>query len=110
MEWESESSDDDLDELEGAKLVESPCKGIENEMDLLKQLELEATQTPYKRISNVKLTTKEWRKVEQNQRLGYNGLASWTQRQHQQQACEKAENNKIMQKLIVMYSQRRHQP
>ena len=56
-EWESDSSGDDVDELEGEELVESLRKEIEHEMHLLQELEL----TPYKKISSVKITAKEWK-------------------------------------------------
>jgi hypothetical protein len=36
-EWESESSEDEIDGLEGAELVESLRKEVESEMELLKQ-------------------------------------------------------------------------
>jgi hypothetical protein len=81
--------------LEGADLVESLRKELENELNLLKQ----AAQTPYKKISNANLTARDWKKAEQNRGLGYNGLASRTQRKHRQDAREKAERDKITQKL-----------
>jgi hypothetical protein len=93
-EWESESSEDEVDELEGADLVESLRKEIENELNLLKQ----AAQTPYEKISNGNLTARDWKKAEQNRGLGYNGLASRTQRKHRQDAREKAERDKITRK------------
>lgn len=93
-EWESEESEDEVDELEGADLVESLRKELENELNLLKQ----AAQTPYEKISNANLTARDWKKAEQNQGLGYNGLASRTQRKHRQDAREKAERDKITRK------------
>ena len=93
-EWESEESEDEVDELEGADLVESLRKELENELNLLKQ----AAQTPYEKISNANLTARDWKKAEQNRGLGYNGLASRTQRKHRQDAREKAERDKITRK------------
>jgi hypothetical protein len=61
-EWESEESDDEVDELEGADLVESLRKELKNELNLLKQ----AAQTPYEKISNANLTARDWKKAEQN--------------------------------------------
>jgi len=77
-EWASESSEDEVDELEGADLVESLRKEVENEMDLLKQ----AAETPYEKISNRNLTAKDWKIAEQYRGLGYSGHASRTQRKH----------------------------
>jgi hypothetical protein len=48
--------------LEGADLVESLHKELENELNLLKQ----AAQTPYEKISNANLTARDWKKAEQN--------------------------------------------
>jgi hypothetical protein len=79
-EWESESSEDEIDGLEGAELVESLRKEVESE--LLKQ----AAETPYEKISNGNLTTKDWKRAEQNRGLGYDGHASRTQRKHSQNA------------------------
>jgi len=96
-EWESESSEDEVDELEGDDLVESLRKEIENELNLLKQ----TAQTPYEKINNANLTSKDWKKAEQNRGLGYNGLASRTQRKHRQEEREKAERDKITRKSCV---------
>ena len=51
-EWESELSEDEVDELVGAELVESLHMEIKNEINMLKQ----AAKTPYKKIVNAKLT------------------------------------------------------
>jgi hypothetical protein len=96
-EWESESSENEVNELEGVALVESLQKEIENERNLLKQAA--DLETPYEKINNANLTTKDWKKAEEHQGLGYNGLASRTQRKHQQEAREKAEKDKITRKL-----------
>lgn len=88
---ESESSEDEVDELEGADLVESLRKEIKKRVD-------QATQTPYEKISNGNLTESDWKKAEQNQGLRYNGLASWTQRKHRQNARQKVERDKITRK------------
>ena len=93
-EWESESSEDEVDELEGAELVESLCKEIENEINMLKQ----AAKTPYEKIVNAKLTAKDWKKAEQHRGLGYNGHALRTQRKHRQDERKKAERDKITRK------------
>jgi len=71
--------------------VESLHQEVERKMELLKQ----AAETPYEKISNRNLTTKDWKRAEQNQGLRYDGHASWTQRKHSQNACKKAESDKI---------------
>ena len=64
-EWESESSEDEIEGLEGAELVESLRKEVESEIKLLKQ----AAETPYEKISNRNLTAKDWKRAEQNRGL-----------------------------------------
>jgi len=81
-EWEMECSEDEIDELEGEELIESLRKEIEHEISLLKELD----PTPYEKISQVNLTTKEWKKAEKKRGFGYNGRAEKTQRTHRQQA------------------------
>jgi len=92
--WESESSEDEIDGLQGDELVESLRKEVESEMELLRQ----AAETPYEKISNGNLTAKDWKRAEQNRGLGYDGHASRTQRKHSQNAREKAESDKIARK------------
>ena len=92
-EWESDSSGDDVDELEGEELVASLQKEIEHEIQLLQELMF----TPYERISTTK-TAKEWQKVERNRGLGYNGQSKRTQRFRREKAREKAEEDKITRK------------
>ncbi|EDR05911.1 uncharacterized protein LACBIDRAFT_329414 [Laccaria bicolor S238N-H82] len=93
-EEESDSSGDDVDELEGEELVESLRKEIEHEMHLLQELEL----TPYEKISSVKITAKEWKRAEQSHGFRYNGQGERMQRRHQEMARKKAEKDKITRK------------
>ena len=85
-EWEIESTEDEMDNLEGEALIESLRKEIEHEISLLKEFE----QTQYDKISQAKLTRKEWKEVEKNRGFGYTGRAKRTQQKHRQQAREKA--------------------
>jgi hypothetical protein len=66
-----EYSDNKMDNLEREELIESLQKELEHEINLLKELAL----TPYKKISQVNLTTKEWEKAEKKCGFGYNGHA-----------------------------------
>jgi len=68
MEWDSDSSEDEVDKLEGAELVDSLQREIEHEICLLQELE----PTPYERLMTV-VTEKEWKRAEQKRGLGYNG-------------------------------------
>ena len=94
-EWESGSSDEELedDELEGDELVESLRREIEHEIQLLQELE----PTPYEILKTV-VSAKEWKKAKQNRGLGYNGRGKRTQRKQRQEAREKAEKDKIARK------------
>lgn len=98
MEWEMENSEDEIDELEGEELIESLRKEIEHEINML-NLKLDPSHpTPYEKISEVNLTTNEWKKAEKKCGFGYNGRAEKTQRTHRQQAREKAEKDAITRK------------
>lgn len=92
-EWDSDSSEDEVDELEGDELVDSLQREIEHEICLLQELE----PTPYERLMTV-VTEKEWKRAEQKRGLGYNGHGERTQRKQQQEARERAEKDKIMRK------------
>ena len=93
-EWEMEYSDDKMDDLEQEELIESLQKELEHEINLLKELAL----TPYEKISQVNLMKKEWEKAEKKHGFGYNGHAERTQRNHRQQAREKAEKDAVTRK------------
>jgi len=94
MEWESNSSDDEVDELEGDELVESLQREIEHEIQLLQEVE-PTPSSQYERLKTV-VSAKEWEKAEQNQGFGYNGRGERTQRKQCQEARENAKKDKIM--------------
>jgi len=95
-EWESNSSDDEVDELEGDELVESLQREIEHEIQLLQELE-PTPSSQYERLKTV-VSAKEWEKAEQNWGLGYNGCGKRTQMRQCQEARENAEKDKITRK------------
>jgi predicted Mrr-cat superfamily restriction endonuclease len=95
-EWESNSSDDEVDELEGDELVESLQREIEHEIQLLQELE-PTPSSQYERLKTV-VSAKEWEKAEQNRGLGYTGRGKRTQRKQRQEVRENAEKAKIVRK------------
>ena len=63
---DSNSSEDEFSELEGEELVESLQRRLEHELGLV-----EGTTAYEKVAASSRLTWKEWKKIESNQKLGY---------------------------------------
>jgi hypothetical protein len=84
--------DEELSELEGEELCESLKIRVEGEMKELANAE-QASQTAYAAIMQ-ELSAKDWRKLEAQRGLGYNGQAERTKRRHRQIAREEEEKNK----------------
>jgi hypothetical protein len=84
--------DEELSELEGEDLCESLRIRVEGEMKELANAE-QASQTAYAAIMQ-ELSAKDWRKLETQRGLGYNGQAERTKRRHRQNVREEEEKNK----------------
>jgi hypothetical protein len=84
--------DEELSELEGEDLCESLRIRVEGEMKELANAE-QASQAAYAAIMQ-ELSAKDWRKVEAQRGLGYNGQAVRTKRKHRQNVREEEEKNK----------------
>ncbi len=87
----TESSEDDMSEVEGDDIVESVRASLEHEIKLL------AIPTQYEQISR-KLTADDWKKAEKNRSLGYNGNSDRTKRREAKTARDKGIHDKEMRK------------
>ena len=105
--WTDSEADDEDDsegteysDLEGDSLVES----------LQRTLESLRKPAPYEAIKQ-DLSTKNWKKTEQNRGFGYSGHSNRTKRRHNKQARDKEEEDKNLRKSRVKCSiARRTQP
>ena len=96
--WNDSEADDKDDserteysDLEGDSLVESLQKTLEAELESLRK------PTPYEAIKR-DLSTKNWKKTEQNRGFGYSGHSDWTKQHHDKKACNKEEEDKNLRK------------
>ncbi|KAF8220442.1 hypothetical protein L208DRAFT_1382661 [Tricholoma matsutake] len=97
--WTDSEADDEDDsegteysDLEGDSLVESLQKTLEAELESLRK------PTPYEAIKQ-DLSTKNWKKAEQNQGFGYGGHSDQTKRCHDKKVHDKEEEDKNLQKF-----------
>ena len=83
---EEYSDADSLEELEGDELKA-------NLLELRTELADLGAPTKYDQIMESKLEN-DWRKVEQNYALGYNGNSKWTQERRAKEACDREASHK----------------
>ncbi|KAN0133340.1 hypothetical protein V8E53_008780 [Lactarius tabidus] len=87
-----EDNNKDIEGLEGEDLLDS----LRNKWELLQQeLEDLGKATPYKHILKT-MMAKEWKTVEANCGLGYNGQLAWQKREIAQQLQEKEVQDKVV--------------
>ena len=95
LEWQSskpDSSDSELEvmELEGAELIQSLGFHVEKEQETLT-----SALSLYERLQR-NIPPSQWKKAEQNQHLGYNGLSVRTRQWHKQKAQEQEKKDTVM--------------
>ncbi len=88
----SESSGDNLSEVEGDDIVESVRASLEHEIRLL------AIPTQYEQLSR-NYTAGDWKKAEKNRSLGYNGHSDRTKRREAKTVRDKEIHDKEMRKM-----------
>ena len=84
--------DEELSELKGEDLCESLRTRVEGEMKELANAE-QANQSAYAAIMQ-ELSNKDWKKLEAQRGLGYNGQVKRMKRKHRQNAQEEKEWSK----------------
>ena len=84
--------DEELSELEGKDLWESLRTRVEGKMKELANAE-QANQSAYAAIMQ-ELSNKDWKKLEAQRGLGYNGQAERMKRKHRQNVQEEKEQSK----------------
>ena len=86
-----ESSDDEVVELKGDELLVSFQRAAEHREHLL------LNNTPYTEMMRP-LTEKDWKGIESNRKLGYNGQSGRTKRRKEMAARRKAEADATLRK------------